>query len=235
MVVSNLHSTLFSISFFLFRILEALAPESDALDDHDDLDSAGAGADIIISSNGRPASAILGTTQVTKYDEYRRRLMPLIELEDRLTRLLASPGEEEPTRLVAPLAITPRDNARNYYNNGNHPNGFTTRIAQTFTTPPRQMSHMPRSISADGHDSRSREVAVRPDEWKRSFSKTFGYKSKSPKTPKSGEIEGWWEDPDDPVHTLHPCAKAMQELWADPEVRKKLHEKRLRLEESSGL
>ncbi len=213
------------------RILEALAPESDALDDHDDLDSAAAGADIIISSNGRPASAILLDAQVTRYEEYRRRLAPLADLEDRLTHLLASPGEDEPTFLIPQHPTW--ENVRNYYHNGNVPNGFPGRPPQTFITPPRQMSHMPRSVSADSHDSRPREVAVRHDEWKRTFK--LGYKSKSPMTPSSGEIEGWWEDPDDLVHTLHPCAKAMQELWADPEVRQRLQEKQLRLEESSGL
>ena len=46
---------------------------------------------------------------------------------------------------------------------------------------------------------------------------------------------GWWEDPDDPVHTLNRCAPVMNELWRDPKVRSTLHEKRIRLEESSGL
>jgi len=68
--------------------------------------------------------------------------------------------------------------------------------------------------------------------WKKGF--TFGGKSKSPKTPNSGEIEGWWEDPEDPVHALHACQSAMQELWRDPKVRQRLREKRIRLEESSG-
>jgi guanine nucleotide-binding protein subunit alpha len=70
--------------------------------------------------------------------------------------------------------------------------------------------------------------------WKKAFS-LGGSKSKSPKSPMSGEIEGWWEDPEDPVHTLHACAPYMQEMWRDKNVRQRLREKRLRLEESSGL
>jgi hypothetical protein len=31
---------------------------------------------------------------------------------------------------------------------------------------------------------------------------------KSPKSPHSGELEGWWEDPDDPVHILNKCASS---------------------------
>jgi len=57
---------------------------------------------------------------------------------------------------------------------------------------------------------------------------------KSPKSPHSGELEGWWEDPDDPVHILNKCASAMLDLWKDPNVKQRLVEKRLRLEESSG-
>lgn len=69
--------------------------------------------------------------------------------------------------------------------------------------------------------------------WKKTFA--LGGNSKSPKSAHSGEIEGWWEDPDDPVHSLNACAPAMMELWRDRSVRKRLKEKRIRLEESSGL
>lgn len=68
--------------------------------------------------------------------------------------------------------------------------------------------------------------------WKKAFA--LGSKSKSPKSAHTGEIEGWWEDPEDPVHSLNACAPTMQGLWRDPQVRKRLQEKRLRLEESSG-
>lgn len=158
----------------MFRILEAL-------DDHNNFDPAGAGAGL--------------GNRITKYEEYCQGLAPLVELEDRLTRLLVPPGEDGPTDPVLPLTIT----------------------------------------AADGHDSRSREVAVRPNGWKRIFQKNFESKFKRPKTPKSVIIERWWGDPDDPVHALQPCAKVMQELWADPEVKQKLHEKQFRLEESSEL
>ncbi|KAF9444429.1 G-alpha-domain-containing protein [Macrolepiota fuliginosa MF-IS2] len=214
------------------RILEALAPESETLDEHEDLDSTEAETDIIISSNGRPPSAILGT-RVTKYEDYRRRLASLAQLEDRLTRLLSSPDEDEPTHLGP--SHPSWDSVRNFYSNEIMSNGFGGRPTPTITIPHKQPSHMARSVSAGGHDSRGKEVAVRSDsEWKRAFQLRLGYKSKSPKTPKSGEIEGWWEDPDDPVHALHPCTKAMEELWSDPQVRQRLEEKRLRLEESSG-
>jgi len=65
--------------------------------------------------------------------------------------------------------------------------------------------------------------------------KVFAFgRSKSPKSPHSGEIEGWWEDPDDPVHVLNACGPAMSDLWRDKQVRARLEEKHLRLEESSG-
>jgi hypothetical protein len=62
----------------------------------------------------------------------------------------------------------------------------------------------------------------------------FGRLRTSTKDAHSNEIEGWWEDPDDPVHVLHACGPAIDALWADAQVRARLTEKRLRIEEDSG-
>lgn len=183
----------------------------------------------MISSNGRPPSAILGT-RVAKYEEYRRRLAPLVELEERLTRLLAAPDEDEAVRL--PSSRPSLDSARHSYRSSFESNSHTGKPTPTIIIPQRH-PQIQRSVSANGSDARPKELAVRSGDWKRVFSLRMGYKS--PKTPKSGEIEGWWVDPDDPVHTLHSCARAMLELWADSQVRIRLDEKRLRLQESSGL
>ncbi|KAH0591330.1 hypothetical protein H2248_001409 [Termitomyces sp. 'cryptogamus'] len=224
------------------RILEALGPESDNIDDHDDDDSET--DSVIIISSGRPPSAISGT-RVPNYESYRTRLAPLIDLGDRLTHMLSSP-DEEPTR----LSLSP---------NGDsivHPNGYQdyhstslrngTRPVPTISIPHKNFSASPISSpnnvnSSYGHDfttnaigsrSRGKEVTVHAhSSWKRF---PFSGKAKSPKTPNSGEIQGWWEDPDDPVHVLNACSGAMQELWRDPRVKQRLREKRIRLEESSG-
>ncbi|KNZ76308.1 Guanine nucleotide-binding protein alpha-4 subunit [Termitomyces sp. J132] len=223
-------------------ILEALGPESDNIDDHDDDDSET--DSVIIISSGRPPSAISGT-RVPNYESYRTRLAPLIDLGDRLTHMLSSP-DEEPTR----LSLSP---------NGDsivHPNGYQdyhstslrngTRPVPTISIPHKNFSASPISSpnnvnSSYGHDfttnaigsrSRGKEVTVHAhSSWKRF---PFSGKAKSPKTPNSGEIQGWWEDPDDPVHVLNACSGAMQELWRDPRVKQRLREKRIRLEESSG-
>lgn len=60
-------------------------------------------------------------------------------------------------------------------------------------------------------------------------------RNQSPKGERTGEIHGWWEDPHDPVHVMNRCAPVMTELWRDPKVQQRLRERRLRLEESSGL
>ncbi|KAF5384762.1 hypothetical protein D9615_001056 [Tricholomella constricta] len=233
------------------RILDALSPEADNVDDHDDADSLET-ASVIITSSGRPPSAISGT-RVPNYESYRSRLAPLAELEDRLTRLLSSPDEDEPTHLP------PSPNREtNGYADGNgagypdFPAGSSSgaRPAPTISIPkinsfsaspisPANGNnsaygyHFSPSSSNGSSKSKGKEVSVHASaSWKKPF--TFGGKSKSPKTPNSGEIEGWWEDPDDPVHALHACAPAMQELWKDPRVRQRLCEKRIRLEESSG-
>ncbi|KAJ7483247.1 guanine nucleotide binding protein, alpha subunit [Mycena latifolia] len=158
-------------------ILDALQPETDNVDKRDDGDSLET-ASVIISSNGRPPSAISGT-QVPNYEGYRRRLQPLMQLEDRLNSSTSSP------------------------------------------------------TSSTGSTSKGSEVTMHTStNWKKAF--PLGNRSKSPKSAHSGEIEGWWEDPDDPVHTLHACAPYMQDMWRDPDVRQRLREKQLRLEESSG-
>jgi len=210
------------------RILDALAPEeSDVLDDHDDLDSLEP-ASVIITSSGRPPSAILGT-RVSNYDTYRRKLEPLAELEQRLIHLLSSPDEDEATHL-GPSRPAWEHYAQFCKPNENMPpsSNVNSRPSPTITIPNKKQTS-----SSNSSSSKGKEIVVHTStNWKKAFS--LGSKSKSPKSAHTGEIEGWWEDPEDPVHTLNACAPAMQELWRDPQVRKRLQEKRLRLEESSG-
>jgi guanine nucleotide-binding protein alpha-1 subunit len=68
--------------------------------------------------------------------------------------------------------------------------------------------------------------------WKKAF--RFE-KIQNPKNSHGGELKGWWEDPNDPVHVLSQFAPHISELWKDPKVRHRLAERRVRLEESSGL
>ncbi|KAF5345186.1 hypothetical protein D9758_009707 [Tetrapyrgos nigripes] len=218
----------------LVKILDALSPEAD-LEDHDDesLET----ATVIITSNGLPPSAI-SETKIPNYEDYRRRLEPLADLEERLTRLLSCPEEDEAVRLPAKSAtngisgeITMTDAI------SVAPNGRPT---PTIIIPSTNYSQsMPVTPNGSGSSSpigsgtsRTKEVAIHTStNWKKTFSLT---RSKSPKSAHSGEIEGWWEDPYDPVHALNACAPAMLELWKDPLVKKRLREKRLRLEESAG-
>lgn len=238
------------------RILDALSPEPDNIDDHDDADWTET-ASVIITSSGRPPSAISGT-RVPNYESYRSRLEPLVDLEDRLARLLSSPDEDEPTHLPSPSSF-PRWDSHSPFNmqhgaTPTTPNGkpaitASRRPSPTIYIPQKSQSHgspvspVNGNGSASGYSSSpspsssksgSRELSVRAStNWKKAFA--LGGKSKSPKSAHSGEIEGWWEDPGDPVHTLNACAPAMSELWRDPKVRQRLREKRIRLEESSGL
>ncbi|KAJ7897211.1 guanine nucleotide binding protein, alpha subunit [Mycena olivaceomarginata] len=224
------------------RILDALQPEPE-VEEHEDTDPLAYSlepASVIISSSGRPPSAISGT-KVPNYDVYRRRLQPLMQLEDRLIRLLSSPEEDEATHFGPWEHFAPQPYTM--YTNQGQPG----RPAPTILIPPTKPSSTPSPLNGAASSSNStssptssvgsnkaREVAVHTStNWKKAFS-LGGSKSKSPKSPMSGEIEGWWEDPEDPVHTLHACAPYMQEMWRDKNVRQRLREKRLRLEESSG-
>ncbi|KAJ3784066.1 guanine nucleotide binding protein, alpha subunit [Lentinula aff. detonsa] len=215
------------------RILDTLSPEAD-IDDHDDepLET----ASIIISSNGHPPSTISGT-RVPKYEVYKKRLEPLIQLEEKLTRLLTAPGDsDEPTRL--PLSWHQHDSLMTMSNGRPTPTitiPQTNFLSQSQSLPVSPTSY-PSPTPSNGPPSNSRkgkEVTVHSStNWRKTFG--LGGKSKSPKSAHSGEIEGWWEDPDDPVHALNACAPAIQELWKDPNVRQRLDEKRIRLEESAG-
>jgi guanine nucleotide-binding protein alpha-1 subunit len=154
-----------------------------------------------------------------------------VELEDRLCRLLSSPDEDEATRVgpspagwtnfIPPADQKPMANGRGHVG---RPTIVIPGSNQTTGT-----------IQVDYRTTANvKEIAVHPrNNWKKTFA--LGGTAKSPKSPLSGEIEGWWEDPDDPVHALNACASAMMELWRDQSVRQRLKEKRIRLEESSGL
>ncbi|KAJ7752196.1 hypothetical protein DFH07DRAFT_745128, partial [Mycena maculata] len=191
------------------RILDALQPETDIVDENGGGDSL------------ETASAISGKT-VANYEGYRRRLQPLMQLEDHLIRLLRSPEEDEP------IHFCPWK--------GQDPNGPPT---PTILIPPStpSLSHgtaSSKSSPMSVHGHKSNEVTVHAaTNWKEAF--WLGKRSKRRNGAHSGEIEGWWEDPDDPVHTMYDCATCMREMWADENVRQRLRRKGIRLEESSGL
>ncbi|KAI0081525.1 G-alpha-domain-containing protein [Panus rudis PR-1116 ss-1] len=226
------------------RILDAISPEADALansiDELDEYDT-GETASIIISAAASGSSISTGT-EVPKYDSYRRRLAPLVDLEARLIQQLSDPEDNEhrePTHL--PM---------NHQNqSGSSGEGSPTASTSSATSPstgwygaghplpriniPSGSRSSPASpTSLASIHSPQRELAVHTTtNWKKAFH--LG-KIQSPKSAHSGELQGWWEDPDDPVHVLNKCAPVMKELWRDPKVKQKLREKRIRLEESSG-
>lgn len=73
------------------------------------------------------------------------------------------------------------------------------------------------------------EYAIRPtNNWKRAFS------IRRSRAAKRSTSASWSEDPADPVHVLDGSREAMLRLWGDEWVRRRLIEKRVRLQESSG-
>lgn len=229
----------------LLRILDAITPEVEPVDDHEDEVASLEPASIIISSNGRPASAISGT-KVGNYEIHKRRLEPLYGLEERLIHLLSSPDEDEATHLgPIPRGWQPPAEWNSYQNMSSqvgHANGRPTPYIhipnQSYSASVSPLStsssYSQQTPSPDGSRSKKLEMAVHhTTNWKKAFA--LGGKTRSPKSEHTGEIAGWWDDPDDPVHVLNACAPAMLELWRDRSVKERLDEKRLRLEESSGL
>lgn len=152
-----------------------------------------------------------------------RTLAPLFELEQRLLLQLSDPednGDKEPTHL--PGSMGP---ACAYIPGGAAANG---EALPKIVIPGSGSHSLPTSPVAAGGEPSVRTTS----NWKKAFS--LG-RIQSPKSAHSGELQGWWEDPDDPVHTINRSAPYIAELWRDKRVRQKLAEKRIRLEESSGL
>lgn len=153
--------------------------------------------------------------------------------------MLSSADDDEPTRIPA---------ARPDSNNGFSFQGTVTKNGRpnpvitipvsrqpSFPLSPTSPSLSPGGSSNGSSKSRhSSEVSVHyRSNWKKAFS--LGNKIKSPKSAHTNEIEGWWDDPSDPVHVLNACAQPMLALWKDSSVKQRLREKELRIEESSGL
>ena len=221
-------------------ILEAITPEDNStLEDEDFGDSVETASIIITGSSDQPSSS---PPSQPNYEQYRRRLTPLMELEQRLIQVLSDPeddGEREATHLpdnygsyAAASSSSPSSSSSPHRPprimippaSASYPSAHSAGL-----TSPRSPTSPTTSIVSSTH-----ELAIRTGlNWKKHFA--LG-KIQSPKSADSGgELMGWWEDPDDPVHTLNRCAPVMNELWRDPKVRATLHEKRIRLEESSGL
>ncbi|KAF8844134.1 G-alpha-domain-containing protein [Paxillus ammoniavirescens] len=217
------------------RILDAISPNAEYLDDDDE----------VFESLSRKISSHGSGTQVAKYEQYRRALEPLKDLEERLIRMLSSPDEDEATHMP------PARPDWKSYATGNHHTGAATkngRPAPVITIPQSPPPSSPLSPSSPpvgyslpspggssngSSKSRDAEVSVHhTSNWKKAFS--LGNKIRSPKSAHTNEIEGWWDDPSDPVHVLNACAQPMLALWKDTSVKQRLRERKLRIEDSSG-
>lgn len=163
-----------------------------------------------------------------QFAEIRQRLTPLLDLEEKLISVLASPeaspGEDEATQLV-PISNGGAALPENYI--------VLEPQNQTFT-PPRFDTRKEVFVRSQGGSSG----------WKKAFSKLGGSggsgggggknKKGNPEAAR-GAAENWAADPEDPVHALSKCKEDMIHLWEDPGVQSVLKKRKLRLEESSGL
>ena len=211
------------------RILDAISPDYETLNSHilddDDDENAEAASLIISSTDGTSSSSYHG---IRGYENYQNRLSPLLILEQRLIALLSDEEdneEREATRLTTTWSSSSSGSVHGTKAPPDLSRSLEVVIPQTVIHPGPNSPLSPQS---------TQELSVKTtSNWKKALS--LGGRMKSPKSPHSGELEGWWEDPDDPVHILNKCAPAMLDLWRDPNVKQRLTEKRLRLEESSGL
>ena len=218
------------------RILDAISPEhdtaNDGFDEADEYDCTEP-ASIIISRSGNghaPTSSTSSNHGAPDYERYLRALTPLLELEHQLMLQLSDPKdneEHEPTHLPEQQPWKDPRNGQTK-RNGNASGGSLPKIV--IPSGSRSLPTSPVSPSLYN----TQELSVRAASgWKKHLA--LPLLSQSQKVEHSGELRGWWENPNDPVHVIHRCAPAMIQLWKDPKVRQKLSERRLRLEESSGL
>ncbi|TDL21099.1 G-alpha-domain-containing protein [Rickenella mellea] len=205
------------------RILEALLPPTTDDNPDESMSSATSSSNSQFHYANRPGTPNAFSDAAQRhFERYAARLAPLVALETRLMRQLACPDDEEATHLdpaLLPPYATPTPD----------PNSYGNGYGSSHHTLPRA-----RSVGA----STSKELALRPtSKWKQTFAIGGRIAVSGTKSEHTGEIRGWWEDPDDPVHVLHACADGeygMVALWRDSEVRSALARRRVRMEESSG-
>ena len=215
------------------RILEAIAPDADpvwtSFDDADDGEDVEPAAIVIKAPRGSKARQVQ-SNNAPDYERYMRKFAALLDLEQKLISQLSDRDEnadDEATHLPP--------QAQSWTNAMTPASTSLSRVASEGSSPPKfsfppiskSLPPPPVSPTTDG------ELSVpTTSNWKAIFA--FG-RAQSPKSANSGELVGWWEDPYDPVHTLNRFAPLITELWKDPKVKKTLKERRVQLEESSGL
>ena len=220
--------------------------------------SAGNAGGSNVPMNGTGSGSANGT-QMGRFEKYAKRLAPLMALEQRLMRQLSFPEEDDD-----PASAAYADATISAASSSSPRQPWPWNVSQVPTPIQMQPPHLriPAASSSSYHNpatspispgasssgptvsvSKSGELALRPStNWKKSFSLGGSLSSRigsrTPKSAHTGEISGWWEDPDDPVHVLNACARGdwgMVSMWKDRDVRGVLARKRVRMEESSGL
>lgn len=165
-----------------------------------------------------------------QYRYYQHRLSPLLVLEQRLIALLSDEeknNERERTHLTTTWSASSPSSDSVY--GPKEPSDWSGSLKVVIS---RNIIHPSSNSPLSPHSTR--EISVKStSNWKKTLS--LDGQIKSPNSPHPVELEGWWDDPYDPVHIINQCAPAMFDLWKDPDVKQQLTERGLLLEESSGL
>lgn len=215
------------------RILEAITPDdAQPVDDWEE-DSTETASIIITGNSGGRSTPNPGPSSAPAYDSYRKRLQPLLVLEQRLVQLLSDPQDNEareathlPTGSSSRGDGPPLAPSTSSYSSLGLPQSAPGRSTPRITIPAGAKSSPASPVSPANEPS-----VPGGSQWKRFLG--IG-RMQSPKSSHGGEMVGWWEDPDDPVHVITHCARAMSELWNDQSVRRRLASKGIRLEDNGG-
>ncbi|EKM61839.1 uncharacterized protein PHACADRAFT_248710, partial [Phanerochaete carnosa HHB-10118-sp] len=206
------------------RILDAISPEADAAHSGVSDGCAEATEPATIVSGARNGHGHAGAAAPQRkggipFERYVRTLAPLFDLEHRLLTQFSNPEDNVDRE---PTCLPPAAGSAHA-----HDGEARGEALPPVVTPASGSRSLPTSPIAQGSEPSVHTTS----NWKKTLSLR---RMQSLKNVDLDEPQNWWEDPDDPVHTINRYAPYIAKLWRDERVKRRLLERRIRLEESSG-
>jgi hypothetical protein len=163
----------------------------------------------------------------------RMRLTPLLQIEDLLLRRLTSPGANEPDLLGASAASTPQAHGTREKSGGRPSSASRRRPGTGNSTRSGRLAIVNTNLPPVDPRMKAREAAVNSTAgWKDAFARMLPVdpSASMDELPQDFDAGG-----DDPGKVLSACCADMKALWADPIIHQILEDRKVRLEDMSGL
>jgi hypothetical protein len=173
-------------------------------------------------------SSCLGLTN--EHLKLRMRLMPLLQIEDVLLRHLSPSGGREADSLGTSLSSTSHGGE-----NSKRPGTASSkrRPGTGNSTRSGQLAILNTNLPPVDPSMKTKEAVVNSNVgWKDAFARMLDV---DPQASMDELPHDWDSHADDPGNVLSACAADIKTLWSDPIVRQLLIERKVRLEDMSGL